>query len=476
MLIRLFLFSPVLLLTLVACGGAEISPTPTSAPVSTPTPIPTPTATPTPSPPASIFQSSQILFVSKSGGDFSSIQEALDSIEDASAERPYTLIVDAGIYRESVGLKEWVNLQGISRNSVQIVAPGPLPTVTTADHSTLANLTLVSNDETTPFSGCILVAGGSPVIEDVTCKRHSNSQAVNSQIIRLVGGEPLLRNVRIEVSGTTNQEVRLINLEGPVNPTILGLETDNQMPLATTVTPIRGDTDFTGTAIVAFSFLRVRNFGGEQNNAGINNIGPGTIISISNFCEAWTCLRVRGPGTIRSYGDILLPAYAPTEGHDAGIIEPGRELQGELTSQGKIELSDTWLASLPQQRINGQFQIVGGRDLLQFQCTPDATIGKAVYVAGPDVVGVADSNSLSTMPAIGIVAAKPTTRQCLVRVDGPFYDSSAPFDSMGIYYLGSNGNIISQRPSDAHVQSLGWNINQKTLFIRPGPVEILEEE
>ena len=50
----------------------------------------------------------------------------------------------------------------------------------------------------------------------------------------------------------------------------------------------------------------------------------------------------------------------------------------------------------------------------------------------------------------------------------------APFDSTGVYYLGFNGDVVFQPPSGAYLQLMGWNINQMTLFIRPGPVEILE--
>jgi len=55
----------------------------------------------------------EIVTVALEGGDFSTIQGAIDSITDASAAKPYVVRIYPGIYVENVVLKNAVNLQGV---------------------------------------------------------------------------------------------------------------------------------------------------------------------------------------------------------------------------------------------------------------------------------------------------------------------------------------------------------------------------
>lgn len=48
------------------------------------------------------------------------IQQVLDSITDASADNPYTIIIPPGIYEEQIVMKDYVNLQGSGRNATII--------------------------------------------------------------------------------------------------------------------------------------------------------------------------------------------------------------------------------------------------------------------------------------------------------------------------------------------------------------------
>jgi len=62
-----------------------------------------------------------LVTVAKSGGDFTSIQAAVDSINDAATDNSYLIWVGPGRYYEQVVLKRYVSLQGAERASTSIV-------------------------------------------------------------------------------------------------------------------------------------------------------------------------------------------------------------------------------------------------------------------------------------------------------------------------------------------------------------------
>lgn len=61
---------------------------------------------------AFLNQYERVITVDKRGGDFQTIQEAIDSITDADENNPYTVKVMPGIYEENISLKDWVDLEG----------------------------------------------------------------------------------------------------------------------------------------------------------------------------------------------------------------------------------------------------------------------------------------------------------------------------------------------------------------------------
>jgi len=56
----------------------------------------------------------RVVSVAKSGGDFLTIQDALDSISDATFTKRYTILVAPGIYAETVTLKPFIDIVGTS--------------------------------------------------------------------------------------------------------------------------------------------------------------------------------------------------------------------------------------------------------------------------------------------------------------------------------------------------------------------------
>ena len=88
------------------------------------------------------------IVVAKSGGDYSSIQTALDSISDNSPEKRYLIWVAPGIYSEWVVMKPWVDIEGSGELATEIRAEGSnnsfTGTVVAANNAELRWLTVKS--------------------------------------------------------------------------------------------------------------------------------------------------------------------------------------------------------------------------------------------------------------------------------------------------------------------------------------------
>jgi hypothetical protein len=91
---------------------------------------------------------SNVVVVAKSGGQYKSIQAAVDSIKDATAINPYLVVVGPGWYTENVILKPHVHLQGAGKALTYIVGDGVSafwffkPTVVLDDATSVRDLTI----------------------------------------------------------------------------------------------------------------------------------------------------------------------------------------------------------------------------------------------------------------------------------------------------------------------------------------------
>lgn len=96
---------------------------------------------------ASAFQQQyqNLVVVAKSGGDFTTITDALGSITDNGADNPYTIYVAPGVYSETVTMKPYVDIEGAGEATTKITATSnasPYATVKGTENAELRFLTV----------------------------------------------------------------------------------------------------------------------------------------------------------------------------------------------------------------------------------------------------------------------------------------------------------------------------------------------
>jgi hypothetical protein len=118
-----------------------------------------------------------VIVVAKSGGDYTSLQTAIDSITDAADDTPYLVWVAPGLYSEEVTMKPYVHIQGAGQDVTIISStascgntwPPTAATLTLASNTSLRDLT-VGNSGTGDINVAILSPASmtNTLVTDVT--------------------------------------------------------------------------------------------------------------------------------------------------------------------------------------------------------------------------------------------------------------------------------------------------------------------
>ncbi len=136
-----------------------------------------------------------VVVVALSGGDYTSVQGAIDSITDAAADNPYLVWVAPGVYSETVTMKPYVHLQGAGQEATIITSmvsdggsewPPTQATLLLASDTSLRDLT-VGNSGTVDRSVALLATAGMTrtLVADVTVRAQGGSE--NNYAIFLSG-------------------------------------------------------------------------------------------------------------------------------------------------------------------------------------------------------------------------------------------------------------------------------------------------
>jgi hypothetical protein len=147
-----------------------------------------------------------VIVVAKAGGDFTSIQKALDSISDNSPNNHYLVWVAPGVYSETVTLKQYVDIEGAGELVTKITYPGSQdPGMATVrgwvNDVELRNLT-VENTGGYYYAKAIWNYGAAPRFNHITAVASGASG--NNDALHNITGSPTLQNVTAIALGGVN--------------------------------------------------------------------------------------------------------------------------------------------------------------------------------------------------------------------------------------------------------------------------------
>jgi pectin methylesterase-like acyl-CoA thioesterase len=140
--------------------------------------------------------------VAKSGGDFTTITAALNSIADASASNRYLVWVAPGVYTETVTMKPFVDIEGAGELTTKITFSGSASatagTLLGANNAELRFLT-VENTGGTAWAVAIFNSGTAPRLTHVTASASGGTN--NIGVYNYASSSPTMTNVTASASG-----------------------------------------------------------------------------------------------------------------------------------------------------------------------------------------------------------------------------------------------------------------------------------
>ena len=236
-------------------------------------------------------QLKNIVTVSPTNGDFTSIQSAIDSISDASSINRYVIQIGPGIFTENVTMKNFIDLRGVGekRDVVLTASSGAviIPTVVTGDEWAISNMTLDSAANSAPVIGDASASTTAGRISDVRIEdciinvTHTSAQAIELGFGAAIG--LIIARNDINVTGANSTGIYIDRITQNVHIIQNRIDSDGDYGLFISANRLDG---------VPAGFTAVVNT--YQNVF----VGSATHVALEADSGA-------GPVTWNSYGDIL---------------------------------------------------------------------------------------------------------------------------------------------------------------------------
>ena len=163
-----------------------------------------------------------VIIVAKSGGDYTSVQAAIDSITDAAADNPYLVRVASGEYSETVTMKPYVHLQGAGQEVTVITSttsnsawPPTQATLVLASDASLRDLT-VGNGSVGDYNAALLATVGvtRTLAADVTVRAQGGGARNYAIFLTGSGTDVTLQQVTALAENGSNTNLGLLIFDG----------------------------------------------------------------------------------------------------------------------------------------------------------------------------------------------------------------------------------------------------------------------
>lgn len=131
----------------------------------------------------------QTVMVAKSGGDYTTISDALTSITDASSGKRYTIVVSPGVYIEDITMKSWISIIGVGGplvTTIQGVGTGSVVTMDTGV-SMFKDVT-INSTPSTDNTNVVSMTAGVHVFLNTFFVTNSGTQDIGSTVLDISGG------------------------------------------------------------------------------------------------------------------------------------------------------------------------------------------------------------------------------------------------------------------------------------------------
>ncbi len=171
-----------------------------------------------------------VVIVAKSGGNYTSVQVAIDSIGDASADNPYLVWVAPGVYSETVTMKPYVHLQGAGQEATIITSTAgsgsgtwpPQATLQLSGNASLRDLTVGNSG--LDYSNVALLATentSGTLVADVTARTQVGGEYRYAIVLNGSGTYVTLQQVTALAENGGTHNIGLLN-EGSATAMLYG--------------------------------------------------------------------------------------------------------------------------------------------------------------------------------------------------------------------------------------------------------------
>lgn len=166
-----------------------------------------------------------VIVVAKSGGDYTSVAAALNSISSPSSANRYLVYVAPGVYTESelVDVKPYVHLQGAGQNATVVtssrsgIASGVIDgaTIRMRDNAQVSNIMILNEATTNDVAVGVYMEDAShgTLLKDATVKATGTVAQLNAAVY-LLEAEPTIRGSWLQATGSATNIVGLSSENG----------------------------------------------------------------------------------------------------------------------------------------------------------------------------------------------------------------------------------------------------------------------